>query len=262
MIILKDISYYVCDANDNNILCNIYNIESIEKSSVLELDNDIDELMKICNEIYKSILSDLIQYNFYKNIDTIFDDIKSNKIVITINIQYTDLNKAIKGNRCKLGQYKTNSEFFKECGRSVLYIISYNYGWRKRYECYDEYTHMFPEMFRYELSDYDKSIESYKVGDIVKLKYPPYGYTHGVITDVYTDKANTPRVGRLYDVMWGDGKIVTLELDDDGLQVHHDDIEKVIGHNMNLVYIYASQTHAYDQEYIKELKKMAENESK
>ena len=104
--------------------------------------------------------------------------------------------------------------------------MEYSSGIR-RFEIYGDMTWEKVWNVGCELSDYDHMHERYKFGDIVKFKYPIYGYSKGIITSVAEPESGADiYISRLYDVFCGEIQsyhVMTL------MEFHHETSKQLIG---------------------------------
>lgn len=236
------------------------NVESIDKGKITDLDIDIksEEMRENLNEIYDELIDTVVSDKIISKFKA-HRGIKNGKLTVKIAISYNDLDKCIDKYEYKWQQCKTHEEFFNNYCGTIKYYIEYAKN-EKRIRRFERYGALDTKMpfdeeyeYRNELSDYE-STELYKVGDIVKLKYPVRGISEGVIVSVLHGVTTL----RCYEVGSLDNK--SLIWDDDKL--HHDDIEEVICHDINKAYEFITTHGSFTEEYVSEVKQMVEDESK
>lgn len=200
-----------------------------QRDSVSSMDTDLDNIKEDFRNGFDDVIENLIKAKAYSSQEALEDDIKNGKLRLYAEAQYIDINKCIPWySRTSIQKvFRSHKEYFESCASAVSYCMEYPSGIR-RFEIYGDMTWENSWEYRYELSDYEHIHERYKFGDIVKFKYPIYGYSEGIITSVTETENGTPDIciSRLYDVFCGKNTIISCE-DFEG--IHHDDIEAVIG---------------------------------
>lgn len=199
-----------------------------QRDSVSSMDTDLDSIKEDFRNGFDDVIENLINAKVYSSKEALEDDIKNGKLRLYGEAQYIDINKCIPWySRTSVQKvFRSHKEYFESCASAVSYCMEYPSGSR-RFEIYGDMTWENSWEYRYELSDYEYIHERYKFGDIVKFKYPIYGYSEGIITSVAETENGTPDIciSRLYDVFCGENTIISCE-DFEG--IHHDDIEAVI----------------------------------
>lgn len=139
-------------------------IESIKEASSMDLNNEIENLIK---------------FGIYKDMTCVLEDIANNKLSIYALASYADISKCIEwyGYDRAINIFNNHDDYFNNCAYAVQYRIDITNDAR-RYECYGDLINT--HNYRYELSD-NINNDLYAFGDKVVLKSPIDGYNLSLI---------------------------------------------------------------------------------